>query len=150
MAERWEDPEMVQQVAIEQEGDELLDENWADQYPTAGPAAEQVMKQRYTSACTEHGLRKKFDEQPTKTVKRTVDIAATRNILRAKGKKALEPSEKGMYAAAVCDAVWTRARLQDADYEVDTDMCAKCGVERDTVHHRVWRCQHDQCVKERS
>ena len=77
MAERWEDPEMTQKLAVEAHEGEQQEEGWEKKYPSAGPSAEQIMKERYTSACTEYGLRKKFDEQPVKTVKRTIDVAAT-------------------------------------------------------------------------
>ena len=39
--------------------------------------------------------------------------------------------------------------LIGADYEVESLMCDKCGMEEDTVHHGVWRCTHDQCVEAR-
>ena len=54
-----------------------------------------------------------------------------------------------LYRTVACDAIWTLTRLKAAGYEIDT-MCEKCGVEEDTLHHRVWRCQHSDCKALRS
>ena len=119
-------------------------------YPSAGPTAEQTMKIRHESV-THGSLR----EKPThgkhyKTIRRTIDVGATKAILRAKGKTALEPGQKGMYLCAATDAIWPRTRLAEAGYEIDP-MCEKCGQEPDTLHHRIWKCQEfleeiDNCL----
>ena len=80
-----------------------------------------------------------------KTVKRTIDVAAARNILRERGRRALEPAVKGMYMCAACDAVWTKTRLAEANYVIDDVRCEKCGSLDDTIHHRVWVCNSPEC-----
>ena len=56
---------------------------------------------------------------------------------------------KNAVATVATNALWTRQRLSDAGYEVDDTMCERCGTDEDTLHHRLWRCPDDQCVKMR-
>eukprot|EP00973_Karenia_brevis_P013927 1888833-Karenia_brevis.AAC.1 len=53
----------------------------------------------------------------------------------------LDSWSKSLIKAAACDAVWTGARAADAGYAVD-GICPLCHADRDTLFHRVWRCQH--------
>ena len=138
MAIRWDDPSLVQQVEVDPD-DQAWDEDWAMQYPSAGPTAAEVMKTRHESGSLRHGslFEKPQEGKSYKTIRRTIDVGATKSILKAKGRKALEPGQKGMYLCAVTDAVWTKTRLKEAQYDVDVT-CDKCGNGADTLHHRVW------------
>ena len=55
---------------------------------------------------------------------------------------------RGLVAAAVCNALWTRARLSDKGLLIDP-MCPLCGVCKDTVYHRVWKCTAVRAQRER-
>ena len=69
-----------------------------------------------------------------------------RQFMRSKSKRA---EEKNALAAVATNAVWTRQRLYDAGYDTDDTLCERCGVEADTLHHRLWRCQDDLCTRTR-
>ena len=87
MAERWDDPSLLQEIPVS--GDQPLEGPFdADAYPVAGPAANVIMKERYFS-CLQGSLRGNAVEtraHATRTItkKRTVDVAATKSILRDK------------------------------------------------------------------
>ena len=96
-----------------------------------GPSNAEVMNQRFSekeSGVSISTRMKQLEEQRFKKrrVKCGADIATVKHILSEKGKKALTPSQKGLYKATVCDAVWTKARLEDAGYEVGDVKCARC------------------------
>ena len=44
--------------------------------------------------------------------------------------------------ANACNAVWTKTRARESGYEFDDVMCTLCGKQEDTIHHRLWRCDH--------
>ena len=41
-----------------------------------------------------------------------------------------------------CNGVWTRTRAKAAGYIVESTLCELCGLHEDTIHGRVWLCQH--------
>ena len=94
MAIRWDDPSLLQQVEVNAYDQQELPEGWADQYPSAGPTAVELMKIRHESG--NHGsLREKPQEGKTyKTIRRTIDVGATKNILGAKGRSPLEQGKR--------------------------------------------------------
>ena len=80
----------------------------------------------------------------------TADVWMVRRSLSKSGKGSLTAELEGRYKAIVCDAVWTKARLIEADYLLDSDKCDLCGQDTDTLHHRFWLCSHPQAVVLRS
>ena len=44
--------------------------------------------------------------------------------------------------AAACNSVWTKVRARLSGYVLEDTLCAMCGTEQDTLHHRLWHCNH--------
>ena len=59
-------------------------------------------------------------------------------------------AQKSVVAAAATNAIWTRTRLHNAGYELESVACEKCGRGADTLHHRLWLCQDPDVVRARS
>ena len=53
-------------------------------------------------------------------------------------------------ATAACNGVWTKVRATEASFEVDSLKCHLCQADSDTLHHRLWQCQHSEVVKARA
>ena len=51
----------------------------------------------------------------------------------------LDAMGKGVLRSVHCCAVWPQVRLHESGYEVSR-LCPLCGIEEDTIHHRVWWC----------
>ena len=49
----------------------------------------------------------------------------------------------------VCNAVWTMADANAAGYNVPNDLCGLCGQHPDTLHNRLWVCQHPKVMEAR-
>ena len=77
------------------------------------------------------------------------DIAMVKQCTRASHSRALAPEARGLYIAAVSDAIFPLTRLAQMGYEVPDLTCPLCkGMEeaaQDTLHHRIWKCQAPQC-----
>ena len=52
--------------------------------------------------------------------------------------------------ANVCNAVWTRTRAKQGGYDVESTLCELCSEGEDSVHHRLWLCQHARVVELRN
>ena len=61
-------------------------------------------------------------------------------------------SAKGKHAvtAVVTHSLWTRTRLHEAGYVVPDTRCELCGLQEDTLFHRLWECSHPQVVAGRT
>jgi hypothetical protein len=70
----------------------------------------------------------------------------SRNFMATK-KRSLK--EKAVVAAVCCKALWTRKRLKDSGYEIESTLCELCGLEEDTIHHRLYMCKYDKVVEAR-
>eukprot|EP00959_Pyramimonas_sp_CCMP1952_P377393 7904802-Pyramimonas_sp.AAC.1 len=53
--------------------------------------------------------------------------------------KADEHGQVGLTIAVTTGGQWPRARLRAAGYEV-APTCARCGLEEETLYHRIWSC----------
>ena len=53
---------------------------------------------------------------------------------------------KSAVAAVVTNSLWTKSRLRESGYQLDDVLCDLCGVATDTLHHRLWICNHPQAV----
>ena len=51
---------------------------------------------------------------------------------------------------AAVNAIWTKCRLKEAGYELETTLCDMCGQENDTLLHRIWFCRNPQVVAARN
>ena len=60
--------------------------------------------------------------------RRTADIYMLKRIINKTGEGALTKEQKGLYKAAACDAIWTKERLRNAGYQVDSNLCEKCAA----------------------
>jgi len=65
----------------------------------------------------------------------------SRNFMATK-KRSLK--EKAVVAAVCCNALWTRKRLKDSGYEIESTLCELYGLEEDTIHHRLYMCKNDK------
>jgi hypothetical protein len=63
--------------------------------------------------------------------------------IATQGAGRLTALQTAAFRAAACDGVYTRRRAVENGYDVE-DVCAKCGAEGDTVHHRVFVCPHSR------
>ncbi len=61
----------------------------------------------------------------------------------------LTPADRAAYRSVACGALMTFSRAARCGYLVP-DRCPLCGQDGDTVHHRIWRCQHPDAVAARS
>ena len=68
----------------------------------------------------------------------------------APASKKLDPLGKTLVACFYCDGIWTRTRLQQAGYVVDSLLCDLCGLEPDTLDHRMYRCTAPEAVQART
>ena len=80
-------------------------------------------------------------------VRSRVTFDIPQNYVRA---KAHSKKAKIAVGAVATNALWTLTRLKDAGYVVDSTKCALCHTHEDTLHHRVWCCQHPDAVRERN
>ena len=62
--------------------------------------------------------------------------------------KKMTPQGKYLVATAFCGGLWDGKRCCEAGYEANL-MCPLCGLEPDTVEHRLWRCMAPQVVAAR-
>ena len=53
---------------------------------------------------------------------------------------------KHAVTAVVTNSVWTRSRLHEAGYMVPDTCCEMCGLQTDTLFHRLWECTNDLVV----
>ena len=51
-------------------------------------------------------------------------------------------------ATLACNGLWTRQRQAEAGYIVPDTLCALCGLETDTLEHRLLWCQHVAAQRE--
>ena len=58
--------------------------------------------------------------------------------------RASRTSKEGarLLVANACNAVWSRTRAAQSGYKVDNTTCELCGKHEDTIHSRIWKCQH--------
>ena len=70
---------------------------------------------------------------------RTACLDVARTFLASSSRTSIEAAAVG---AATTNCIWTKTRLSEAGYEVDSELCQLCLAEPDTVHHRLWRCLH--------
>ena len=61
-------------------------------------------------------------------------------VIRVLHSQSFTSLEKGSLRSAVSGALWTRSRLRDAGYDAPAS-CQLCGLENDSVAHRVWQCE---------
>ena len=76
-----------------------------------------------------------------KTSRACMDIM--RSVLNS---SKLDAKEKSSLAALGCNAIWTKVRAEEHGYVLPDNLCSLCGVEADTVHHRLWQCKHPEVV----
>ena len=72
-------------------------------------------------------------------------VGAVQTAIKSKDFDALG---KALVCSAACDGIWTRCRAADAGYLVDTT-CELCGLDVDTVMHRLLECQAPEVVAAR-
>ena len=70
-----------------------------------------------------------------------VDMYHATSMLRSK-KAGLPEDEATIVETFLLDGIWTKTRLHEAGYDVDDTLCPLCGVEDDTLDHRLFRCCH--------
>ncbi len=63
--------------------------------------------------------------------------------------KKLTREGKAAAVSTICGAVMTYSRASAGGYLVQ-DICPMCGCRGDTLHHRIWRCQHPEVVAARN
>ncbi len=68
---------------------------------------------------------------------------------RLQSDRHMTAKDKAVYKSVLCNALMTANRAAGMGYIVD-DVCDKCGMRGDTVHHRVWKCQHEEVVAARN
>jgi len=71
----------------------------------------------------------------------------SRSFLAAKKRS---PKESAVVSAACCNALWTRDRLVRSGYELETNLCELCGLQVDTIHHRLYICTDPGAVEARN
>ena len=65
------------------------------------------------------------------------------DIVRKVARMARTPADGSrVLIANACNAVWTRSRATLAGYVVEDTICELCGQHEDTIHGRIWKCQH--------
>ena len=62
----------------------------------------------------------------------------------------LSRKESSSLRNAAVNAIWTKCRLKEAGYELETTLCDMCGQENDTLWHRIWFCRNPQVVPARN
>lgn len=61
----------------------------------------------------------------------------------------LTGEQKNLVAVASTNALWTKKRAERCGYVVEDLSCGLCGLEVDTLHHRLWKCSHTSAVVQR-
>ena len=62
----------------------------------------------------------------------------------------LSRKESSSLRNAAVNAIWTKCRLKEAGYELETSLCDMCHQENDTLYHRIWFCKNPQAVAARN
>ncbi len=75
-------------------------------------------------------------------------VATEHVASQLKGDKKMTARDKAAYRAVACGAVMTYDKASAQGYDV-VNLCPKCRRARDTVYHRVWKCQHEDVVRAR-
>ncbi len=63
--------------------------------------------------------------------------------------KSLTREGRAAALSTICGAVMTYSRASAGGYLVQ-DICPMCGCRGDTLHHRIWRCQHPEVIAARN
>ena len=76
-------------------------------------------------------------------------LEVARRVAESK-KGRLSRKESSSLRNAAVNAIWTKCRLKEAGYELETSLCDMCGQEDDTPWHRIWFCKNPQVVAARN
>ena len=76
-------------------------------------------------------------------------LEVARRVANSKGGRLSRKESSSLRNAAV-NAIWTKCRLKEAGYELETTLCDMCGQENDTLWHRIWLCRNPQVVAARN
>ena len=57
------------------------------------------------------------------------------------------PVEAHYAVKSFCNAIWTKQRAKEAGYQQDSLLCDFCGMDEDTIEHRVCHCPAAQDVR---
>ena len=76
-------------------------------------------------------------------------LEIARRVADSKGGRLSRKESSSLRKAAV-NAIWTKCRLKEAGYELETTLCDMCGQENDTLWHRIWFCRNPQLVAARN
>ncbi len=113
---------------------------------TTSPALLAIMlRQAVTRALQKKVAAKLAETDPTLVGRR---VAADHVIAQLKSDRRLTALDRACYASVVCGAVMTHAKAAELGYLVD-DRCPLCGAPRDTIVHRIYKCQHPTVVEAR-
>ena len=63
-------------------------------------------------------------------------LEVARRVADSKGGRLSRKESSSLRNAAV-NAIWTKCRLGEAGYELETTLCDMCGQENDTLWHRI-------------
>ena len=77
---------------------------------------------------------------------RSACIDPARNYIQQRKRSC---KEKSAVATVSTNALWSKDKLIAAGYEVESPMCDMCGQHRDSLHHRLWLCEHPAAVAAR-
>ena len=59
---------------------------------------------------------------------------------------AIDEKGKTALATVVCNGLWTKVDAISAGYKMTDNLCGMCGRHPDTLHDRLWNCQHPEVV----
>ena len=94
-----------------------------------------------------HAAAKLADSSHFTGTRASLEIA--RRVADSKGGRLSRKESPSLRKAAV-NAIWTKCRLKEAGYELETTLCDMCGQENDTLWHRIWFCRNPQEVAARN
>ena len=65
------------------------------------------------------------------------------DVVRRVARSSKTPKEGArLLTTNACNGIWTKTRAKAAGYELEDSLCELCGLHEDTIHGRVWKCQH--------
>ena len=93
----------------------------------------------------ERELGRKTGSADLKGLRACLDIV--RNVFRS---SKTTPEGKNLLAVNTCNGLWTKCRASNEGYVVESTLCELCGEHPDTVHQRLWHCNHPRVAEARN
>ena len=126
----------------------FYDDNNTDMLTTTSPALLKSMLNEAVRRTNQRQAARKLADSPGFS-KGRASLEVARRVADSKRGPHSRNESSSLRNAAV-NEVWTKCRLKDAKYELETSLCDMCGQEDDTLWHRICFCRNPQVVAARN